>query len=188
MKKFTNNGMDFIREGQNVVVDDIAYYCPNEAWLNEHGYYEYVEQWGNGEDGIVDNKWVHYIEVEPKSLEEVRQNKLYEIDVYDTSDAVNGFIYQDQIMWIDKVTRVGIMNAIECTMTMGEDVITFGVQDVSITLPCSDAIKMMAALEVYALKCYNTTLQHKREVSALETIEEIKQYDITAGYPDKLSF
>lgn len=121
-------------------------------------------------------------------LEQAKAQKVAEIEAYDTSDAVNGFTYQGQAMWIDKATRVGLVNAIECTMTMGEDVITFGIQNVSVTLPCATAMKMMAALEVYALKCYNVTLAHKNAVMALNTIEEVEAYDITAGYPEKLVF
>lgn len=128
------------------------------------------------------------VEAEPVSIEETKAQKVAEIEAYDTSDAVNGFTYQGQAMWIDKATRVGLVNAIECTMTMGEDVITFGIQNVSVTLPCATAMKMMAALEVYALKCYNVTLAHKNAVMAMNTIEEVEAYDITAGYPEKLVF
>lgn len=202
MKKYTNNGIDFVTEGKNVTIDGVTYYCPNKTWLNNHGYYEYVALWGEGVDGVKGSKWVHYKGIKPapqpqiiqpqpiveESLEQVRAQKLKEIDEYDQSSDINGFVYNGETMWIDKATRVGIMNAIECTMTLGEDIITFGIQEVSVTIPCATAIKMMSQLEVYALNCYNTTLQHKRTVSEMTDINEIKEYDITSGYPEKLIF
>lgn len=126
--------------------------------------------------------------MKPHTLEEVKAQKVAEIEAYDTSEAVNGFTYGGQTMWLDKATRVGLVNAIDCTMMIGEEQVTFGIQNVSVTLPCATAKQMMAALEVYALKCYNVTLAHKNAVMALETAEEVAAYDITAGYPEKLAF
>ena len=47
---------------------------------------------------------------------------------------------------------------------------------------------MLNALELYALNCYNVTQSHISAVKALQTIEEIENYDYTVGYPVKLSF
>lgn len=158
-----------------------------EAQYNEGGWYTIENVNEVGADHIEGNVLKHYTGVE-RTLEIAKSEKIAEIDAYDTSDAVNGFTYNGQTMWIDKATRVGLVNAIECTMTMGEDTITFGIQNVSVTLPCATAMKMMAALEVYALKCYNVTLAHKNAVESIETIAEVDAFDVTIGYPDKLSF
>lgn len=123
-----------------------------------------------------------------QTIEDAKAQKVAEIETYDTSDAVNGFTYGGQTMWLDKATRVGLVNAIDCTMMIGDEQVTFGIGNVSVTLPCPTAKQMMAALEVYALKCYNVTLAHKNAVMALETADEVAAYDITAGYPEKLAF
>jgi hypothetical protein len=47
---------------------------------------------------------------------------------------------------------------------------------------------MLVALEVYAGDALNVTEAHKAAVNALETIEEVDNFDITVGYPEKLSF
>ena len=47
---------------------------------------------------------------------------------------------------------------------------------------------MLSQLEVYALKCYNRTAEHKANVIKLESIDEMISYDYTIGYPDKLTF
>lgn len=160
---------------------------PTEAQYNEAGWYRVENVNEVGTDHIEDNVLKHYTGVE-RTIEIAKQEKIAEIDAYDTSEAVNGFTYQGQTMWIDKATRVGLVNAIECTMTMGDENITFGIQNVSVTLPCATAMKMMAALEVYALKCYNVTLAHKNAVAELGTIEEVDAFDVKVDYPDKLTF
>lgn len=159
----------------------------NESVYNQYGWYRIENINEVGVDSIEDNVLKHYIGVE-RTIEMAKAEKIAEIDSYDTSDAVNSFTFDGQTMWIDKATRVGLVNAIECTMTMGEENITFGIQNVSVTLPCATAIKMMAALEVYALQCYNVTLAHKNAVNALTFVDDVDAYDYTTGYPDKLEF
>ena len=44
----------------------------------------------------------------------------------------------------------------------------------------------MKELEIYAEQTNNVTYQHKAEVMTLISIEEVKAYDITKDYPDKL--
>ena len=43
-------------------------------------------------------------------------------------------------------------------------------------------------LEVYAKQTNNVTHQHKAEVMAPTSIEEVEAYDITKDYPEKLVF
>lgn len=47
---------------------------------------------------------------------------------------------------------------------------------------------MLVALEVYAGDALNVTESHKATVNALNDIESVDNFDITAGYPEKLSF
>lgn len=46
---------------------------------------------------------------------------------------------------------------------------------------------MLNALEVYAAEALNTTESHKANVEALTTIQEVKNYDFTTNYPEKLN-
>ena len=59
---------------------------------------------------------------------------------------------------------------------------------VKYVIPIPDALDMLNTLELYALNCYNVTQSHIAAVRALQTIEEIENYDYTIGYPEKLSF
>lgn len=130
--------------------------------------------------------WTKYEEPAP-TLAQVKVRKLSEIDAYDTSSAVNGFSLNGMEMWLDKSTRVGLMNSIGIEQAAGRETSTLWFGDVSITIECARAIELLSALELYALACYNVTAQHKAEVNALTTIEEVEAYDYTTGYPDKLN-
>lgn len=47
---------------------------------------------------------------------------------------------------------------------------------------------MLSALELYALKCYNKTAEHKVNIENMTSVEDIVNYNFTEGYPDKLNF
>lgn len=114
--------------------------------------------------------------------------KLSEIDAYDSSSEVNEFFYQNQSFWLDKDTRVGLMNSTTILMNAGESTTTLWFGNMNVTLPCASVIQMLSALEIYALECYNVTALHKSQVNAMTDIDEINAFDVTIGYPEKLSF
>lgn len=112
--------------------------------------------------------------------------KVAEIEAYDASSSVNGFRFNGHEMWVDKATRVGLVNAVDSAILLGKDAITFGIGGVSITLPCASAKAMLAQIELYALECYNVTLAHKAKMEAMTSKAEVEGYDITRDYPNKL--
>lgn len=120
------------------------------------------------------------------ALETVKAQMLMEIDAYDTSSAVNGFLLNGQRMWLDKATRVGLMNSTNIAKSMGETTTTLWLGGAQMTVSCDKAIQLLSALEMYALQCYNVTAQHKAAVEGLSSIEEVLEYDFKAGYPEQL--
>ena len=124
---------------------------------------------------------------EARTLEQARASKLEEIEEYDQSDKVNGFSLNGMTVWLDKSTRVGLMNSTTIAKNLGNDTTTLWLGSVKIEVNCDTAISLLSALEMYALECFNVTAAHKKAVEALSTVEEITAYDITAGYPDQLS-
>ena len=52
-------------------------------------------------------------------LEQAKANKIAEIASYDTSDKINGFMLNGQIVWLDKATRVGLMNSTTIERDLG---------------------------------------------------------------------
>lgn len=123
-----------------------------------------------------------------ENIETVRNKKIAEIDYYDKSSNVNSFNLNGYSVWVDRDTRVSLMNTTQIKKESGEPNTTIWFDNYSFTLPCETAIQMLSQLEIYAYDCFNQTAKHKATVSELDDIEAIKSYDYTTGYPEKLSF
>lgn len=111
---------------------------------------------------------------------------LAEIEKHDTSSAVNGFILNGQRVWLDKATRVGLMNSTTIAKAMGQSTTMLWLGDVKLVVECDKAIKLLSALEMYALECFNVTAAHKKAVAEMSTVESVLGYDYTVGYPEVL--
>lgn len=111
---------------------------------------------------------------------------LAEIEKHDTSPAVNSFMLNGQRVWLDKATRVGLMNSTSIAKAMGQPTTTLWLDDVKLVVECDKAIQLLSALEMYALECFNTTAAHKKAVSEMGTVESVLGYDYKAGYPKVL--
>lgn len=151
-------------------------YCDKDALLQDCEVVAYSDYL------IAENKKKY----EGKTLEEAKEMLLAEIEAYDTSSAVNGFALNGTVVWLDKATRVGLMNSTSITKAMGQPTTTLWLGESKMEVPCDTAIQLLSALEMYALECFNVTAAHKKAVSELTTIEEVEKYDITAGYPAQL--
>ena len=110
------------------------------------------------------------------------------IEQYDASDNVNSFSLNGIKVWLPKETRVGLMNSTTIEKNAGKEESTLWLNGLCITVNCDAAIQMLSSLELYALACYNKTAEHKLAINNLTDIAEVKSYDYTQGYPDKLSF
>ena len=164
----------FILRGGDTYTSEI--YCAKDAELQDYevvAYSDYLR---------AENKKKY----EGKTLEEAKEMLLAEIDAYDKSSAVNGFVLNGAVVWLDKATRVGLMNSTSITKAMGQPTTTWWLGESKMEVPCDTAIQLLSALEMYALECFNVTAAHKVAVSELNSIEEVEKYDITAGYPAQL--
>lgn len=120
---------------------------------------------------------------------EVRQAKdakTREIEAYDTSTAVNGFKLNGTVFWLDKATRVGLMNSTTIAKNMGSETTDLWLDEVKLTIDCDKVIRLLGGIEMYALECFNVTARHKAEVNDLKTVAEVEAYDVTEGYPEQL--
>ena len=111
---------------------------------------------------------------------------LVQIDKYDTSPSVNGFMLNGLRVWLNKDTRVGLMNSTSIAKAMGKTTTTLWFGGMQIEVNCDKAIGLLSALEMYALECFNVTAAHKKAVAELNTVEEVLGYDYTKGYPEQL--
>lgn len=121
------------------------------------------------------------------SIDSIKSRKIAEVTQYDLSPNVNSFYLNGMQVWLDKDTRVGLMNSINIEKAAGRETTTLWLNNINLTIECDTAIQMLSALELYALACYNKTAEHKNTISNLETIQEVNDYDYTIGYPEKLN-
>lgn len=119
-------------------------------------------------------------------LSAAKMSMLAEITAYDSSSSVNSFLLNGMEVWLDKATRVGLMNSTTIAKSMGQQKTTLWLGSYQLEVDCDKAIQLLSALEMYALECFNVTAAHKKAVSELDNIEGVLTYDYKSGYPDKL--
>ena len=114
---------------------------------------------------------------------------LHNIETFDTSPSVNGFLLNGSVEWIDIDLRIKL-----CTRTLPEEkkagktstVLWLGNKPYE--LPIETIEQIMHEIEIYAKACLDVTNSHKAKVLTLSDVSAIVAYDYTAGYPEKLSF
>ena len=120
-------------------------------------------------------------------LEYMRKAMLAYIEKYDASSSVNSFLLNGMDVWLDKVTRMGLMNSTTIAKAAGLDETTLWLGDIELVVDCDKAIQLLSALEIYALECFNVTASHKAAVNKLDNIDAVLTYDYREGYPEKLN-
>lgn len=126
------------------------------------------------------------VKTEEDVIKALKEMKSDEITEYDTSSNVNVFSLNGADVWLDRDTRVSLMNSTTISKNMGQEETTLWLGTIKVVVKCDLAIQMLSALEMYALQCFNKTAEHKKNVEGLNTINEIVSYDYTVGYPEKL--
>jgi hypothetical protein len=152
--------------------------------MTEEGEMRYEER--EKEQYAYDVCWLENVGTEADVLNSAKAAVLAAIEAYDTSSAVNGFILNGQRVWLDKATRVGLMNSTTIAKAMGQPTTTLWLGDVKLVVECDKAIQLLSALEMYALECFNVTAAHKKAVAEMSTVESVLGYDYTKGYPKVL--
>ena len=145
------------------------------------------------EEMLLEDGWVEHIPVqyEPSEEEIFNREKEYKIDEilsYDSSREVNGFYIDDQEIWLDKATRVGLKLRFDAEISNGQTNTTIWYEGTPYNLELVNALQMLNAIELYASACYDNTQKHINEIKSMTTCDEIKSYDYRRDYPDKLRF
>lgn len=125
---------------------------------------------------------------ETDNLETAKEKLLAIITDYDKSSAVNEITYMGTPMWIEFDLRKNITHDIKVLKAKNIDVFTFWFNGNPMTFPIDVLENIIIDIEIYALQSFNVTAQHKANVKALETIEDLMNYDFTTDYPAKLNF
>ena len=155
------------------------------AGMTEEGEMQYEEK--EKTEYAYDACWLDGVKSESDVLVAAQKAVQSAIDAYDTSSAVNGFVLNGKMVWLDKATRVGLMNSTTIAKAMGQATTTLWLGDVKLVVECGKAIQLLSALEMYALECFNVTAAHQKTVSEMRTMEEVIGYDYKSGYPEMLT-
>ena len=145
---------------------------PTEDMLRQAGYKEYVEPQLT----------------EKEKLEQAKADKIAEIEQYDNSPSVNFFTLNGKERWLKNDLRRSLSYSTNILKEDGEETVDIWFDTECETMDIDNALYMLKELEVYAKQTNNVTHQHKAEVMALTSIEEVEAYDVTNGYPEKLVF
>ena len=145
-------------------------------------------------------KEVYDMEITPapvRTLAQAKQEKLWAIEDYDRSDAVNGFSIvmpsgeaegTETTAWIEPEKRSNYRGSLEDCVLLGVTDIEVPIAGMLIPMTVADARIKLAQIQLYAVKCAVVTEQHKAAVNALETVEAVDAYDYMQGYPPRLTF
>lgn len=143
------------------------------------------------EDMLIKAGYEEYKEPVPSNAEKlnmVKQNKLYEIEQYDTSSKVNSFTLNGKERWLKNDLRRSLSYSTNILKEDGEKTVDIWFDTECETMNIDNALYMLKELEVYAKQTNNVTHQHKAEVMSLTSIKDVEAYDITKGYPEKIVF
>lgn len=169
----------------NTIVYHIGTTFNNEQ--NTYECYECTVPASTFDEDMVKSSFSEFIaKINAMQLKQAKADKIAEIAAYDTSDKVNGFILNGMTVWLDKATRVGLMNSTTIAKWAGQQTTTLWLGDIKLEVDCDKAIQLLSALEMYALECFNVTSAHKAAVAELKTIKEVEAFDVTADYPKQL--
>ena len=123
-----------------------------------------------------------------QELDKAIERKIALIKDYDKSQGVNSFALNGQPAWLDKATRVGLVNSLTIEKAAGRAETKLWLNGVSYTLPIDMVLQMLVVLELYAKECYNVTEQHIANVRKLEDMNRVWNYNYTKGYPKRPEF
>ena len=157
--------------GSSIILEGMRVFNPTEQQLIQAGYIQEAEP-----------------EVIPytPTLQNVIDTKISDIQVYDTSEEVNSFTINGVNGWIDRNTRVALLHALDVVEQNGGTTYTVWFNEAPLLLPITVIKNFLSSLELYAIKALNVTNQHIMQVKQLQTIEEVENFDISQGYPQKI--
>ena len=164
MKQWKKDGQ--VYQGEPMEIDGKRVYNPTEEQLIKAGYVQ-------AEEPVM-------------TIEDAKAAKIAEIEAYSDSDAVNSLTFHGIKTWLTRTVRDGYDTSITAAKNLGEPNVTFLVGDKEMQLPVEQARRVLDLIQRYADACYLVTERHKIAVRALQTVEEVKSYDYTKGYPEKL--
>lgn len=130
--------------------------------------------------------------VPERTITDAKREKIAQIDEYDNSSNVNSFnvTANDNTIsaWLTPTERANYKSSIDAAEVVGLETLSFYIGELPVTLPTQQAKLLLAQIQLYADQCFMVTKAHKAAVEALESIEDVDNYNYESGYPEKLTF
>ena len=152
--------------------------------INEAGIMQHTEQ--EKTQYAYNTFWLDNSAKSTDALSVAKQEVLKELAAHDASAVVNSFSVNDTTAWLDKATRVGLMNSTTIAKSLGRKTTTLWLGDTKLELDTDKAIELLSTIEMYALECYNRTAAHRQAIEELTDIADVLQYNFKSGYPKKM--
>lgn len=130
---------------------------------------------------------LHFFQSE-NDVESWRLIRKVQIQGYDRSGHINGFYLDDSAVWLDKATRVGLVNSITIEKNTERCTTCLWLGGHKINMSVDVALGVLYQVELYALNCYNVTAQHLIQVDRCGSVDELRAFDIHSDYPEMLHF
>lgn len=152
-------------------------YTPTETEIKRHNKDKRKEQ------SLPDIEY-GIIESNGNTVTDIKNAVIKAIEDYDSSTYVNTFIHNGRKYWLDKTTRMSLLNDINVLKNLKEDTITVWLNSTtSVNLPLDTTIDFLNELEVYAMNCYNVTKNHIKDITGMDDYESLSTYNFITGYP-----
>lgn len=139
------------------------------------------------EGDTADTQYLSVVHLGAPTTYDIKQMLIRLQKDYDESDEVNCFYVDGKNSWIDKATRVGLVNTCAVLKADGETKYKLWLNNTPYELPITFIEQLLHKIEKYAIECYQVKETHLAEIDKLKTREEILTYNISKGYPKKIS-
>lgn len=165
-------GRTVFYNGEIIVIGDVQIINPTEEQLLEAGWMV----------------WEDPAPTPAQLLQEAKDIKIAEIEAYNNSTDVNSFTVNGYETWIPVELRAVFKTSLDAYIALEQPTMTKIWDGVEYTTSPQNWLQMYYRVEFYANECQNVTDRHKIAVNAMDNIEDVENFDITAGYPNKLEF
>ena len=102
---------------------------------------------------------------------------------YDKSDDVNYFLLDNIKYWLDKDTRMSLLNSMAIEKEHGKTTTILWLGHHHYEIDIDYLTSFIKDLELYAKDTFNVTQSHLADIAAMDSNTELVKYDITKNYP-----
>ena len=155
--------------------------------IPEHSIFAFLEAVDKTHIALASSEEIESILNYFQSEEDIEAWKLVrkiQIQGYDCSDNVNCFYLDGVSLWLDKATRVGLVNSISIEKNAKRTKTCLWFGNRNITIDVNAALEALHVIELYALDCYNVTASHLVQIEQCDTVDELRSFCIGAEYPE----